>query len=90
MAAVLSHGDNDAGAVLIKVNRFSQGCLVYTQVRDDTGRLVWFCGTGDSAVEEPDADVYIARQQKYDADVWVIEVEDPKATYGIDGPVLGD
>ncbi len=88
MAAVLARGDEDAGAVVIKVNRFGSGCRVYSQARDETGRLVWLCGTGDAAVEEEDADAYVARQQTYDADLWIVEVEDPKGLYEIDGPVL--
>ena len=88
MAAVLARGDEDAGAVLIKVNCFGAGCRVYTQVRDETGRLVWLCGTGDTPVPEGDADVYIGRQRTYDADLWVVEVEDPKGLYNVDGPVL--
>lgn len=87
MATIPHRGDGDAGAVLIKVNRFSAGCLVYAQVRDDKSLLAWHCGTGEVAVAEPDADAYIERQRKYDADIWVIEVDDPKASYGLTGRV---
>ncbi|MGB1877504.1 MAG: DUF1491 family protein, partial [Rhodospirillaceae bacterium] len=90
MAALLSRGDDDAGAVLVKVNRFTDGCRVYTQVRTELGELAWLAGTGSDLVPESDADSYIGRQRKYDADIWVIEVEDPKGTYGIDGVVLED
>lgn len=88
MATIPNRGDEDAGAVLIKVNRFSAGCLVYSQVRDDKGLLVWLCGTGETAVPEASAEAYIARQRKYDADIWVVEVDDPKASYGLDGKVF--
>lgn len=90
MAALLSRGDDDAGAVLVKVNRFSDGCRVYTQVRDESGDLAWLSGTGGPLVSETEADAYVQRQRKYDADIWVIEVEDPKGSYGIDGPILED
>lgn len=88
MSAVAAKGDEDAGAVLIKVNRFAEGCSVYSQVRDETGRLVWLCGTGSSPVPEAEADAYVKRQQTYDADVWVVEVEDPRSQFEMDGPVL--
>ncbi len=87
MATIPNRGDEDAGAILIKVNRFSAGCLVYSQVRDDKGLLVWLCGTGETEIPEPDADAYIARQRQYDADIWVVEVDDPKASYGLGGRV---
>lgn len=90
MAALLSKGDEDAGAVLVKVNRFKDGCRVYTQVRDESGESAWLSGTGGEFVPETDADAYIDRQRGYDADLWVIEVEDPKGCYGIDGSVLED
>lgn len=90
MAALVKRGDEDAGAILIKVNRFVEGCRVYSQARDENGRLVWSPGTGAAYVPEQDADDYIKRQQTYDADLWVIEIEDPKAVYEMDGPILKD
>ncbi len=87
--AVLVHrGDEDAGAVLLKINRFEQGCQVFTQVRDQHGNLAWMAGTGSDLVTEADADTYVARQRQYDADLWVVEVEDPTNTYALDGIVL--
>ena len=88
MAALICRGDDDAGAVLIKVNRFTDGCRVYTKVRDEHGRLAWLSGIGASLVLESEADSYIERQRSYDADIWVIEIEDPKSSYGIDGAML--
>ena len=88
MAALIRRGDEDAGAVLIKVNRVGLGCQVYSQVRDEHGQLAWFAGTGAELVLESEADTYIQRQVSYDADLWVVEVEDPKATFGLSGPVV--
>lgn len=88
MAALVASGDADAGAVLIKVNRFGAGCWVYSQVRDEAGQLAWLVGSGADGASEADADDYIRRQQQYDADLWVVEIEDPKATYEIDEPML--
>lgn len=90
MAALLKRGDEDAGAIIIKVNRFAAGCRVYSQARDESGRLVWLPGTGGYDVPEREADEYISRQQAYDADLWVIEIEDPKGVYEMDGPVLDE
>ena len=73
-------GDIDAGAVLIKLNGFSEGSIVLTQV---TGldRTQWMRGTGDAAVPDADAEAYIERQLKWDSDLWVLEIEDPKGDY---------
>ena len=88
MAALIRRGDEDAGAVLIKVNRFALGCLVYSQVRDEHGQLAWLAGTGADLVPEAEADAYIQRQSSYDADLWVVEVEDPKAVFALSGPIV--
>ncbi|MEQ8736600.1 MAG: DUF1491 family protein [Rhodospirillaceae bacterium] len=88
MAVLIRRGDEDAGAVLIKVNRLELGCQVYSQIRDEHGQLAWFAGTGSDLVPESEADAYIQRQAHYDADLWVVEVEDPKANYGLSGPVV--
>ncbi|MFL2771509.1 MAG: DUF1491 family protein [Rhodospirillaceae bacterium] len=87
-ATLVRRGDADAGAVLIKVNRLCNGCSVYTQVRDENGDPAWFSGTGKDAVSEDVAEAYIARQKQYDADLWVVEVEDPKSAYWLDGKIL--
>lgn len=75
-ATVVHKGDDDAGTVLVKVNRGREaGCDVYTQVRDRDGQPAWLRATGAEPVPEDKADAYIARARDIDYDVWVIEVE---------------
>lgn len=76
VAMVARHGDDDAGVVLVKLNRGAEGCEVFTQVRDGAGQAGWLRATGPAPVEESTADAYIARQREVDSDLWVIEVED--------------
>lgn len=76
VAMVVRHGDDDAGVVLVKLNRGAEGCEVFTQVRDGAGQAGWLRATGPVPVEESVADAYIARQREVDSDLWVIEVED--------------
>jgi GMP synthase (glutamine-hydrolysing) len=73
---IVRKGDPDGGSVLVKLNRFEQGCMVLAETRDSTGARAWIQGTGASVVEEAVADAYIARNRKIDPDLWVIEVED--------------
>lgn len=75
-ATVAHKGDEDAGAVLIKLNRGAAGCEVFTQVRDGAGAAAWLRATGPDPVPEDKADSYIARQRAFDCDLWVVEVED--------------
>lgn len=76
MATVVHMGDEDAGTVLVKVNRGREaGCDVYTQVRDRDGRPAWMRASGAEPVPEDRADAYIARARDVDYDLWVLEVE---------------
>jgi GMP synthase (glutamine-hydrolysing) len=87
-ALVVRRGDPDSGAVLLKLNRGAEGCTVLSQTRTPEGELVWMRGTGADPVPEPDADAYIARQAKYDPDLWVVEIEDREGRHFLDDRVI--
>ncbi|PPQ29506.1 DUF1491 family protein [Rhodopila globiformis] len=74
--AVLRKGDPDAGGVLV-VLRGREGLSVLSQVRTADGELAWMRATGSAPVDQEAADAYVARQLKYDADLWVLEFEAP-------------
>lgn len=83
---VLRKGDRSRGTVILKINRLDGGFTVLVQVRRDE-RLVWSRATGAEPVDEAAADAYIAKQVKYDPDLWVIEVEDRKGRHWFEGTV---
>jgi hypothetical protein len=71
---VTAHGDDTAGAVLVKLNTLDGRAQVFQRSFDlMTGDRTWI-----SLVEgeERDCDDAIARQRGYDPDLWVLEVED--------------
>ncbi len=75
-AVVARKGDEDAGTILVKLNRGEAGCEVFAQIRDGEGRLAWLRATGPDPVPDERAEAYIARAREVDWDLWVIEVED--------------
>jgi hypothetical protein len=85
---VVNKGDPARGSVLVKLNRRAAGCVVLTETRDDSGGRAWLRGTGPEPVAEAEADAYIARNRKYDPDLWVIEVEDRDGRLPFDDKIL--
>ncbi len=91
-AAIVAHGHDSAGAVLIKICRLDGTAQLYgpapMSLADD--------GVGDGGrsfarlhdadwIGERDADAIVARQRSYDEDAWVVEVEDRRGAHGLDG-----
>jgi hypothetical protein len=87
-ATIVRHGNDEAGTVLVKINRFDEGVTVFAQASTLDGEPAWSRGTGPNPVNEAEADAYIARQVQYDPDVWVLEIEDRKGAYKLDGKIV--
>jgi hypothetical protein len=85
-AFVTSHGDDTAGAVLVKLNTLDGRATAWQRGFDLTsGARKW-----DELVagSEADVDAAIARQRGFDPDLWVIEVEDQQGRTLLDAPGL--
>lgn len=85
--AVLRRGDPDAGGVLV-VLRGREGLCVLTQMRTNDGERGWLRGTGPAPVDQEKADAYVARQVKYDSDLWVLEFESPDLLAPFEGKIV--
>ncbi len=73
-AFVVAHGDDTAGAVLIKLNTLNGRAAAFQRSFDlMSGERKW---VELSSGEEADVDAAITRQRSFDPDLWVIEVED--------------
>ncbi|ASP18807.1 GTP-binding protein [Antarctobacter heliothermus] len=85
-AFVIAHGDDNAGAVLIKLNSLDGQARAFTRGFDlMTGDRKWTDLTSGS---ERDVDEAITRQRRFDPDLWVIEVEDKQGRHLLDDPSL--
>jgi hypothetical protein len=81
-AMLRRRGAEEAGAVFIKVSKLDGTADVYgpapqssfDEARPADRAFIRSLTTG--GVSEADAEVYLARQIKFDPDVWIVEVED--------------
>lgn len=91
-AAIVRHGHDEAGAVLIKINRLDGQAALYgpapmsfSDTPDDLGERRFARLHEAEWVSERQADEIVARQRSYDEDLWVIEVEDRAGEAGLEG-----
>lgn len=72
-AYVTRHGDDTAGTVLVKAVQRDGTAVLFAQEYDlDSGALRWM---QRSAGPERDIDATIAREARFDPDLWVLEIE---------------
>ncbi len=78
--AFIAHkGHAQFGSVIVKVlNLRTRNAYALREAQSGTGEsgaeTVWMRPL--ETVDEPDIDAYIARQLRYDPDLWVVEIED--------------
>jgi hypothetical protein len=84
---VLRKGDADAGGVLVVLHS-RDGLCVLSQVRAADGAPAWMRATGATPVDQAAADAYVARQVRFDPDIWVLEFEAPDLTPPFEAKVV--
>jgi hypothetical protein len=73
-AYVTARGDATAGAVLVKLATLDGRACAFQRSFDlATGERAWVVL---SEGPEPEVDAAVARQRRFDPDLWVIEIED--------------
>jgi len=87
-ATVVRRGDSRGGTLVLKINRFDQGCRVLSQAVDMDGALGWLAAFKGELVPEAEADAYIARAMNRDPDVWVVEIESRDGWHPFEGKEL--
>lgn len=88
-AVVVRHGDDDAGAIYIKVSRLDGTAMAFGPAPAGwdgaaTDRR-WIALTGATQHPERDVDEMLRRESEFDPDVWIVEVEDKSGRNFLDG-----
>jgi hypothetical protein len=86
-AYVAKKGQEDAGAVFLKIDRPDGSVTVLNQARQSEGELVWTQPLGGPCDEEK-ADAYLEKQQKFDPDLWIVEIEDREGRAFVDEKIV--
>jgi hypothetical protein len=90
-AAVRKRGADEAGAVYIKINRLDGTAVLYAPAPQSTFEETRpsdraFAASVGGKTPAPDADVEaaLAREMRFDPDVWIVEVEDRAGRHFLD------
>ena len=87
-AFVVAHGDDTAGAVLVKLNTLDGQATAFQRSFDlMSGERKWVV-LAEGA--ERDVDAALQKQRSFDPDLWVVEVEDRRGRHLLDEPGLAD
>ncbi|MEO1293164.1 MAG: DUF1491 family protein [Pseudomonadota bacterium] len=93
-ATVIRHGAEEAGQVLLKITHlgdgvFPLGATALQRVTMGDGSSGWMWLAGPDPIAEVEADARLARQIEFDADAWVVEIEDRDGRHFLDEPIAG-
>lgn len=88
-ALVVRHGDDDAGAIFIRINRLNGHSQVFgpAPAGFESGALdrQWVpCPVPKGGADEA-VDAYLQRETDFDRDLWIVEVEDRAGRHFLDG-----
>lgn len=79
-AAVVFHGDDDAGSIYIRVNHLDGKSTLYspapTGFSENSSGRSWMSALQNSPAVDVDVESYMSQVRERDSDVWLIEVED--------------
>jgi len=81
-AFITKKGDLTAGAVMVKLNTLDGNAQAFERSFDlQTGQRAW---VGMAVGCEAEVDMAVRRQQAFDPDLWVIEIEDKEGRHLLD------
>jgi hypothetical protein len=81
-AVVVRRGDDDAGAIFIKIARLDGTARLFGpapagfEPEDGDGDRRWMPVIDGEGASDAAVDAYLVRQVAFDSDAWVLEVED--------------
>lgn len=93
-AVVARHGDDDAGAIFIRVSRLDGTSLLYGPAPAGMDYAAtdrqWTSRLSPNGQSDQETDAYLARETRSDPDLWLVEVEDREGRHFLaaDGEIV--
>jgi len=91
-AVVVRHGDDDAGAIFIKVDKLDGTCLLFgpapAGMEGAESDRRWIAHFSPAGTECEKADEFLKREASFDSDLWLIEVEDRRGRNFLDDSLV--
>ena len=92
-AVVVKHGDDDAGAIYIRISRLDGQAALFGPAPaglsgTDFDRQ-WVSLMGEEFVSEAEVHNYLEREARFDSDLWIVEVEDRQGRHFLGDDLLG-
>ena len=86
-AFLIRRGQEDAGALFLKISRLDGTLTILNQARRGDGELIWTKPLGDN-IDESSASQYLEKQLRFDPDLWILEIEDREGRAFVDEPIV--
>jgi hypothetical protein len=80
-------GAEAAGAIFVKIDRLDGFCALYgpaPQSEVERGDRLFARVHREDWIDPADAEARLAREQKFDSDLWIVEVEDRQGRHFLD------
>lgn len=100
-AVLLRRGESTAGAIYIKVSLLDQTARLYSpaplfmmegqinqKITSQEIDRCWHSEFGNEPQSERDIDQFLKNQAEYDADIWVIEIEDQQGRHFLEDHLI--
>lgn len=88
-AYVVRHGDDDAGAIYIRINRLDGTSLLFgpapASLASDQLDRRWLALLRGEPRADSEVEAYLEREARNDPDLWIIEVEARDGSHGLEG-----
>lgn len=92
-AVVVRHGDDDAGAIFVRINKLDGTSLLFGPAPAglDEAQLErpMMPALGGRAVPDDEAEAFLEQQRRFDPDLWIVEVEARDGRHYLDDWIIG-